>query len=191
MVGIRGTLALALLAGCGRLGFDARATGDANGDGPGGIDATDGVDGALVDAGPPDAHLPACAATYTFVAGASRYRIAGTDNWSSSELDCESDGAGMHLAVIDSAQELADLGALVGAVPAWVGISDRVTEGTWRGVTGVLAAYLPWSPGSGMVGGEDCVAWLPTSAMFVDQACTLDANRICECDGKSADPASY
>jgi len=189
--------------GCGRYGFeDSGLEGlDASGPDAGGPstnpDAAPGSPDA--GAGSPDAAAGSpdagssflCAATYTFTLGTSKYRLNGTDTWLSSELDCASDGAGMHLAVIDDAAELTGLIALAGANATWVGVSDRVVEGTWRSVTGGNAAVLPWSSGAPTAGGPDCVEWNPTTNQFTDVACNASRYRICECDGIAVDPSSY
>lgn len=129
-------------------------------------------------------------ASYSFVVGTSRYRIAGTDEWLNSELDCE-EGPGTHLVTIESQTELDALAPLAATSPAWIGISDRITEGAFLGVTGTAPGLLPWELGAPTAGGPDCVAWDPVAGTFVDESCAVARNRICECDGIDPDPATY
>jgi len=91
--------------------------------------------------------------------------------------------------VIDSAAELAGLAPLANGMTTWIGTTDRVLEGTWRQVTGPVAMVLPWAVGSGMTGGEDCVAD-PVANEFADTSCQASKARICECDGIAVDPSS-
>jgi hypothetical protein len=187
-----GILVILVIAGCGRLGFDEQRGGP--------IDAaTD----AASDATPADSPIDTLAGdalvftctnapgSYVFAVGGSRYRIAGTDSWLNSEDDCESDGAGMHLATIDSAAEREALLPLAGGNRVWLGVSDRVTEGSFLLATGGVAMFLPWQAGAPTLNGEDCVSWDPQAGTFKDESCALANDRICECDGASADPAAY
>lgn len=179
MVRAAGVLVLLVAGGC-RLGFEVRTESDAStaGDSP----------GAATDSGAPSAN---CKTSYTFLYGTSKYRGGGSDTWTSFEADCESDGVGMHLAVIDSAAELAGLAPLAANTPTWIGISDLVTEGTFVSVTGASPAVLPWAIGHPTANGPDCVLWDPATNTFTDEACGNPHPRICECDGVPADQAAY
>lgn len=150
------------------------------------------ADGAGGDAGVADSHdaRPAsCAASYSFSYGTSRYRYAGTDQWLNSEIDCESDGAGMHLVVVDDAAELAAIASLPGMTMTWVGTSDRITAGTWRLVTGPVATYLPWA--ASQPAALPCVSWNPATGTFAAEDCAQARGRVCECDGVTVDKTSY
>lgn len=93
--------------------------------------------------------------------------------------------------MIDSLAELAALRPLVADEVSWIGLSDRVVEGTFVTVTGANPAVMPWAPGTPAVNGPDCVAWDPVAGTFVDEACTAARRRICEWDGVDADPTAY
>ncbi len=164
-----------VVCGC-RIGFDPL---------PGGA----GSDGGGGGGGGGDAAHASCASSYSFSYGSSRYRYAGTDQWRNSELDCESDGAGMHLVVVDDAAELAAIASLPGATTTWVGTSDRITAGTWRLVTGPVATYLPWA--ASQPAALPCVSWNPATGMFAAEDCAQARGRVCECDGVAVDKTSY
>lgn len=162
---------LVLATACGRYGFEEReSTGDP-------------------DASTPDTSTGCVSAkpSYTFVVGTSRYRRAGTDQWLNSENDCE-EGPGMHLLTVDGPAELAALAPLTGSNAIWIGLTDRITEGTFLAVTGEQPPFTPWAAGAPTAGGGDCVSWDPMTNTFADDACNLSRDRICECDGR--DPAA-
>lgn len=207
---MRGALAIAVVvAACDYHGrYDAL---DAHGDGL--IDAT--VDGggdddasiadATVDATPdavpdarPDARPDAgpdaamCPSDYVPIAGApSRYRtIAGFSSWTDAEHDCEDDGTGTHLVVIDDAAESAAVDDLIFG-NLWLGASDRVTEGSFLAVTGGAAPYLAWGPFQpDDFFGQDCVS-MNEAGNYADAGCDSARGYVCECDGIAPDPASY
>jgi hypothetical protein len=126
-----------------------------------------------VDAGvdapppPPDAAAPTCPGGYVAVDGlASRYRVVTSQyrRWTGAEADCEDDGAGTHLVVLDSAAELALLDARLG--------EDVLGRRERPGQRGHLAhrhravpALLPWNSGEpNDILGEDCgeiARWRP------------------------------
>ncbi len=170
MSAVRLAVLLSVLAACGRIGFDATST--ASFDVPRGD-------------GPP----ASCASNYTFTYGSSRYRASGTDQWKNSELDCESDGPGMHLIVIDDMAELAAIAPLAASTVSWIGTSDRITAGTWRDVTGPTATYLPW--GASQPAAFPCVSMDPANGTLSAEDCTLGHKEICECDGIIVDKTSY
>lgn len=185
---------MAVLAGCGRYGFDRSLEMDSLDDG--GLD-----DGALPDGTLPDGALPgdaprdgaavACPAPYSFAIGSSRYRVGGQTTWTAAEASCESDGAGIHLAVIDTASEMTALAALTGNSRTWVGISDRKTDNVFLRVTGGVAPFLPWRSGDPSQSGTACAAWDPQPAEYRDESCGQGRQFICECDGIPVDPSTY
>ncbi|HEX3757885.1 MAG TPA: C-type lectin domain-containing protein, partial [Kofleriaceae bacterium] len=109
-------------AGCGRLDFhtvpaDAPVP-DAAPDAP-----IDTIDASLIDP---------CAATYTTVHGVSHYRFSGTAaSWDIAEHACEADGRGSHLVVFNDSLEMNLVEGDVGSIVFWVGITDRVHDGTF------------------------------------------------------------
>jgi len=157
---------LAMLAGCGRLGFDVD------------MDARPGP-----DAGPgPDADLAkVCGPAYQVVSGlTSRYRVVTSlRDWTIAEIDCESDGG--HLIVVDSFAE--DAWAS-GQVSGWLGTSDHVTEGTFVHVTGQPLTFTNWQAtepnDSNNI--EDCVSHR-ADLEWNDSFCESGQEYVCECDG--------
>jgi hypothetical protein len=154
---------------------------------------------AAVDAAPPPPDAQACPANYVRVDGqSSLYRFVGSaDDWAAAEADCENDGTatggGTHLLVLDGASELAAIDPRV-APPVWIGMSDRVDEGTFVLVTGPVAVFRPFRSGEPNDGGpigfsEDCVEL--NGAELNDEGCTANRQYVCECDGVDADPEAY
>ena len=175
-----------LVAGCSfdRRGLAAGDAADADIDAP--IDAP--VD-ARVDA-MPDADP--CPAGYAPIVGGepgSQYRFVTTGTrWLDAEHACEADGLA-HLAVLDSDGERdAVRGQISGQ--AWLGVSDRVSEGTFFKVTTGVATYLPWLSGEpNDQFGEDCVEL--NGGGFNDEDCDAGDVYICECDRQAANPVAY
>ena len=184
---------MAVLAGCGRFGFDHKLEGNSLVD----SGLADGVladgsftDGGLTDGSLTDGAAVACPALYSFAIGSSRYRVGGQTTWTAAEASCESDGTGIHLAVIDSASEMTTLAALTGNTRTWVGISDRKTDNVFLRVTGGVAPFLPWRSGDPSQAGSACAAWDPPS-QYRDEVCDQGRQFVCECDGIPADPSAY
>ena len=151
--------------------------------------AGDGLGGACV---PEDQQVPGCPSSYMQIAGQpSSYRYASTPaDWLVAELDCEDDGNGTHLAVVDSIDENMVLDTLMAGEDAyWLGISDRRVEGTYRTVTDNLQMLLPWDDLEPTGAAEDCVYAEDTD--FVDSDCATARAYICECDGRAAVPGAY
>lgn len=137
-----------------------------------------------------------CPASYTAtVPGSSaRYRaVLQAAPWPAAQEDCADDGVGTHLVVIGSAIERSGVGALIGD-DLWIGLSDRVTEGTFRWVTGVASPFTAWAAGQpdGGAGGDDCAEQKHMMmAGWHDQPCEEPLPYVCECDGVAPDPAAY
>lgn len=102
-----------VLAACGRIGFDA-----------------------TTDAGP----MGPCPSGYDLIAGHCYRSVevgaGGERSWLDAEEECEADGPGAHLAVIDDAEEAQRFTEGMVEQDSWIGISDRITEGTFITVTG-------------------------------------------------------
>ncbi|XP_067440571.1 CD209 antigen-like protein E [Thunnus thynnus] len=115
--------------------------------------------------------------------GSSCYYISSQGRtWDDSRRYCLQRDA--DLVIINSRQEQAFLTGFTMA--AWVGMTDRVKEGTWIWVDGtpVNKDGLQWAPGQpdGAYGGEDC-GDLRTMMDFIglnDFNCTARARWICE-----------
>jgi hypothetical protein len=203
-----GALVIAGLAcGCeyhGRPLFDPDAGGgDDVPDAGGGDDTPDApvvlIDAPVVviDAAPdaaPDAMPAGCPTDYVALDGApttSRYRVvAGFVNWGPAEMDCDNDGTGTHLVVVDDAAESAAIDtAFFGDL--WLGASDRRSEGTFLAVTGGPMPYTNWSlfePDDFF--GQDC-AGLDEGGFYSDRTCGGNRGFICECDGLEPDPNAF
>lgn len=189
-------------------------------DGPS-ADARPAVD-APPDAPPPDAPPPdappACPGNYT-TSGGSAYRPVnsgiGSVSWAEAEADCEDDGAGTHLLVIDNQGEnnaitefLAGSNGLGAIDDIWIGITDRAQEGHFLTVTGTPVCtctddqctscagpgYTSWNMGepNNADGEEDCGEMLDDgTGPWNDRECGDDNDYICECDGLAPDPSAY
>jgi lectin-like protein len=175
---------IALLASCGRYGFDR--AGDANR-----RDDGSPSDGAAIGNDIGGTGTVTCLASYPFSIGSSRYRAGGQTSWTAAEASCEADGAGMHLVVIDDAGEMSALASLAGGARTWVGASDRVTDNVFLRVTGRVATYLPWRSGDPSLVGPGCAAWDSQAAQYREESCTQGRQFLCECDGIAADLSAY
>lgn len=150
------------------------------------------VDGAPFDGAsdaPTDGASPGCPATYVSVPGqTSRYRTVMTPRtWSEAEADCEADGVGMHLAVVDNASEHTAVDALTGA-SIWFGLTDRKVEGTPRWVTGATPSYTNYG-GAGNETGYDCAGIYQSKWAWGE--CVTTIKYVCECDGIAAQASAY
>lgn len=155
------------------------------------------VDAPPIDAPPIDGTVdagPGCPASYAAVAGqTSRYRaITAAASWSAAQTDCADDGVGTHLVVIDDAAENLVVDGLTGASVAWIGFSDRITEGTFRAVTGPTVTFTAWgadNPNGGAV--QDCVA-IYMGDLWGDGDCVYPMpGYVCECDGVASDSTAF
>jgi hypothetical protein len=188
---VRWIIASFALIGCGRFGFDPQGVASkASPDGPSGPVDAPHMDGA-VDA-PIDA-APACAASYTLIAGTSKYRLgAAVASWPNAEAACEADGVGMHLPVIEDFVEQQKIEGFLGAAPAgWVGASDRKTDNVFLHVIGGGEPYLPWGATYPSFVGPGCVIVDPVARTYRDGDCAQSLAYVCECDQIPVDPTSY
>jgi hypothetical protein len=152
---------------------------------PSGPDAPPGTaDGPLADAMP-----GACPAGYmTRGSAPSSYRVVDTLTlWLTAEQDCENDGTGTHLVIFDDAAERdAVLAGLAG--DWWIGLTDRVNEGTWLAVTAQTGFFTAGAAPGGQT--TDC-GLADVAGAIGSQSCFADDSYICECDGAAAVPANY
>lgn len=157
---------------------------------------------------PPDAAIAHCPRGYQASAlTRTSYRFVDTPVfWPEAEMACEAEGT--HLVVITSADERDVVAEIMGKSPtgtsdkAWLGLTDRTSEGTWRFVTGGVASadVLFWNATEPNATG-DCAAMYRTNEVvpsrnsrYDDADCVeLGINRgyVCECDGLAADPTAY
>jgi len=89
--------------------------------------------------------------------GHSYYRSTGTAVWTTAKTNCSNMGG--HLVTITSSGEQNFLYALWPS--GWIGLTDEVTEGTWRWVTGETYSYSNWNNGEpNNSGNEDYVQFV-------------------------------
>jgi hypothetical protein len=194
---------------------DARADVDAD---RGALDAAlenpiDAGEMATVDAAQPlgDAGPFSCPGGYAQIGseGHAYLYVAGARQWLAAEAACKA--TGNHLLVLDGslAQNLAERALVLSLLPTdnfsqvWIGHSDRVVEGTFRGVTGQRIAddTLPWQAGepNDFFDNEDCVEMtvnrhdqMDRAGRLSDTSCTrFVSGYVCECDGHAEDPTAF
>ena len=89
--------------------------------------------------------------------GHSYYRSTGTAYWSTAKTNCANMGG--HLVTVTSAAENNFIFKLWPS--GWIGLSDEITEGTWRWVTGEAYSYTSWNSGEpNNAGNEDYVQFV-------------------------------
>lgn len=177
-----------VLIGCGRFGFDRGPSRDDGAVPP--SEAEIAIDAQLT-ADAPMLALDAgqCPATYMKL-GTSCYRFSVTQvpTWLDGELACEADGVGAHLVTIDDATEGNLLATSIVINDYWAGMTDRITEGTYRNVTGEAAPYLVWV--SGEPTSSDC-SQFDDGGRFHVSSCDTSDEYLCEYDGRPAVAGAY
>jgi hypothetical protein len=89
--------------------------------------------------------------------GHSYYRSTGSAVWTTARTNCSNMGG--HLVTITSSGEQNFLYTLWPS--GWIGLTDEVTEGTWRWVTGETYSYTNWNSGEpNNSGNEDYVQFV-------------------------------
>jgi len=174
-----------LLASC-RIGFDHRGANDDV------VPVDDARSEAIVDVPFDDTAPVNCPQGYASIgiAGSKYKPIDNSLTWSQAQAACVADGT--HLAIIDNINERSAVTGLLPTRDLWLGVTDRITIGTWRTVTGDIATYLPWDSSEPDADVTDrCVETEFPLYGFIDQDCTSDRRFVCECDGRASDPTSY
>ena len=89
--------------------------------------------------------------------GHSYYRSTGSAYWLDAKTNCAAMGG--HLVTVTTSGENS---FLYGLWPSgWIGLTDEVTEGTWKWVTGETYSYTSWNPGEpNNAGNEDYVQFV-------------------------------
>lgn len=151
--------------------------------------AVGGTDAAIM----PDANnfpqqLQMCmAAGYDPASNGKYYRLPPNQaTWVNAEADCANDVVGAtHLVVLTDTEEV----QIASTEPGWVGLSDRITEGTFVNVTNEAPDQRPWASGQPDDGGgnEDCARILSNGQLDDDQ-CGNNRYYACECDGRAPTP---
>lgn len=75
--------------------------------------------------------------------GHSYYRSTGTAFWTNAKSNCAAMGG--HLVTITTSGENSFIFNIWPS--GWIGLTDEVTEGVWRWVTGETYSYTSWNPG--------------------------------------------
>ena len=89
--------------------------------------------------------------------GHSYYRSTGSAFWTTAKQNCVSMGG--YLVTITSAAENSFIFNLWPS--GWIGLTDEVTEGVWRWVTGETYSYSSWNPGEpNNAGNEDYIQFV-------------------------------
>ena len=191
-----------LVAGCSTIfGLDEPVLSDAGGgmhhDGAPRDELGDGLgDGAADGPG-----ASGCPPSYSFTHMTSRYRrIVAQMTWANAAQACASDMATLakhtHLVVMADEAERSALAGMGGG-PTWSGLTDLVTEGTYRWVTTEPTSGYPPASGTPWVSSEpdnvtaqNCVA-ITIGGLFFDTECSTGLQALCECDGYANDPTLY
>ncbi|XP_076874487.1 C-type lectin domain family 4 member E-like isoform X1 [Brachyhypopomus gauderio] len=103
--------------------------------------------------------------------------------WIESRQDCRERGA--DLVIINSREEQEFLSKHLSSRTAWIGLTDRDSEGVWKWVDGTALTTGYWSSGepNSLSGDEDCVIDDFTSNTiwnWADYPCTRNFIWICE-----------
>jgi hypothetical protein len=187
-VAVRLAAVSVLVAGCGRFNFFELPPRDDAALIPGeaevAIDAQLATDAPvlMLDAGQcPTMYMAAAQSCY-------RLSLVRAPTWLDAELSCEADGVGAHLVTVDNAQEASLLVTMFAATnDYWSGMSDRITEGVYRNVTGELAPYVMWT--SGEPTSSDCAQF--DGVAFHVSDCNTSDEYACEFDGRPAATGAY
>ncbi len=109
-------------------------------------------------------------------------------DWASAEQRCVDLGG--HLAALDSAAELAELGEWIVA-EVWIGGTDQGHEGSFVWTNGQLWSFASWKDGGPMdpSGNRDCVALTTTiGSLPVFEARMCSEKRPYVCESSAANP---
>ncbi len=124
---------------------------------------------------------------YLAASNGGYYRLpTNQTGWLNAEADCANDVIGAtHLVVLSNIEEV----QIASTEPGWIGLSDRITEGTFVTVTNETGDQRPWGAGQPDNGGgnENCARIL-SNATIDDDQCGNSHFYACECDGKMPTP---
>lgn len=89
--------------------------------------------------------------------GHSYYRSTGLANWTTARQNCINMGG--HLVTVTTAAENSFISGLWPS--GWIGLTDEVTEGVWKWVTGETYSYTSWNSGEpNNSGNEDYIQFV-------------------------------
>ncbi|XP_049451081.1 CD209 antigen-like protein E isoform X2 [Epinephelus fuscoguttatus] len=124
-----------------------------------------------------------CPAGWRMFSGACYLLSSGKGSWDEGRKDCR--GRGADLVAIDSSAEQEFLNKFTQTY-AWIGLTDRVKEGTWKWIDGTPLTLSNWEVnqpdnggGNPRFGEEDCVHIRPDSE-WNDRSCETSMRWICE-----------
>ncbi|XP_060772633.1 CD209 antigen-like protein E [Neoarius graeffei] len=115
---------------------------------------------------------------WTYFSSSLYYFSTEYKSWTDSRQDCKERGA--DLVVINSREEQEFIMKQVGSsIWAWIGLSDRDTEGEWKWVDGTSLTTAYWTDGEpNNIGDEDCTGILDKG--WNDMECSGNLLWICK-----------
>lgn len=97
----------------------------------------------------PGASAAVIAGPFTNAANSHIYYLLSTNSWTVAEAEAVSLGG--HLATLNDAEEqqwvFSTFAPFAGSHRMWIGITDRIIEGTFQWVSGETSSYRNWNPG--------------------------------------------
>ncbi|XP_042371614.1 CD209 antigen-like protein E [Plectropomus leopardus] len=124
-----------------------------------------------------------CPAGWMMFSSACYLLSAASGSWDEGRKDCRDRGA--DLVVIDSPAEQTFVVGLT-RTNAWIGLSDRDVEGTWKWIDGTPLTFTRWGEtqpdnggGDPQYGEEDC-AHIRPDTYWNDLSCETSMQWICE-----------
>ena len=123
---------------------------------------------------------PECPAQFSLIGDTCYLQMKDTKlNWKDAEKKCQETDS--HLALVktglinDAVQSM-----VMGGTGAWIGLSDKQTEGTWKFADGKkLGDWNKWKEGSPDGGEEENCAVMSQDGTWDDKNCTMEFNVIC------------
>ncbi|XP_053335824.1 CD209 antigen-like protein E [Clarias gariepinus] len=121
---------------------------------------------------------------WCFIFGSLYFMYNEEKNWTESRQICMDKGADLVIINNREEQEFISKQKVNGRIQAWIGLSDRETEGEWKWVDGTPLTTAFWASGepNNAGGDEDCAEFYSgdTGNFWNDKKCTTKGNWICE-----------
>ncbi|KAK2840183.1 hypothetical protein Q5P01_013923 [Channa striata] len=125
-----------------------------------------------------------CPAEWTIFSSSCYFLSSQSDSWTNARRDCQNKGA--DLVLIESLKEQEFLSGFT-SESAWIGLSDRDEEGTWKWIDGTTMTFGYWDveePNNSVANsndGEDCAEIkVQKGHKWNDKPCNLFVRWICE-----------